>query len=158
MAFWLRSSGGQTESVCLQCGRPGSIPRSFSGEGNGNPLQYSCLENPMDGGACCPWGHKELDTTERLHFFGGHLIIFLMLKILHLFVPMELDSSFPTRSSLVSQHSLHLLYTVAHTEASSFMMNDDELPKTAWMLLIFYHAFLSLWNAPACFFFFIFYF
>ena len=24
---------------------------SFSGEGNGNPLQYFCLENPMDGGA-----------------------------------------------------------------------------------------------------------
>ena len=23
----------------------------FCGEGNGNPLQYSCLENPMDGGA-----------------------------------------------------------------------------------------------------------
>ena len=23
------------------------------GEGNGNPLQYSCLENPMGGGACC---------------------------------------------------------------------------------------------------------
>ena len=23
----------------------------LSGEGNGNPLQYSCLENPMDGGA-----------------------------------------------------------------------------------------------------------
>ena len=36
------------------------------GEGNGNPLQYSCLENPMDGGAWCPWGRKELDTTERL--------------------------------------------------------------------------------------------
>ena len=30
--------------------------------------QYSCLENPMDGGAWCPWGHKESDTTERLHF------------------------------------------------------------------------------------------
>ena len=25
--------------------------RSLSGEGNGTPLQYSCLENPMDGGA-----------------------------------------------------------------------------------------------------------
>ena len=25
----------------------------FPGEGNGNPLQYSCLENPMDGGALC---------------------------------------------------------------------------------------------------------
>ena len=31
---------------------PGSIPElgRSSGEGNGNPLQYSCLENPMDGG------------------------------------------------------------------------------------------------------------
>ena len=31
----------------------GLIPGSgrFPGEGNGNPLQYSCLENPMDGGA-----------------------------------------------------------------------------------------------------------
>ena len=42
----------------------------FPGEGNGNPLQYCCLENPMDGGAWCPWGHKELDTTERLHFYN----------------------------------------------------------------------------------------
>ena len=25
----------------------------FPGEGNGNPLQYSCLENPLDGGAWC---------------------------------------------------------------------------------------------------------
>ena len=34
-------------------GDPGSIPGSgrFPGEGNGNPLQYSCLENPTDGGA-----------------------------------------------------------------------------------------------------------
>ena len=30
---------------------PGS--RRFPREGNGNPLQYSCLENPMDGGAWC---------------------------------------------------------------------------------------------------------
>ena len=33
---------------------------SWAGEGNGTPLQYSCLENPMDGG--------ESDMTERLHF------------------------------------------------------------------------------------------
>ena len=34
-------------------GDPGSIPGSgrCPGEGNGNPLQCSCLENPMDGGA-----------------------------------------------------------------------------------------------------------
>ena len=34
-------------------GHVGSIPGSagLSGVGNGTPLQYSCLENPMDGGA-----------------------------------------------------------------------------------------------------------
>ena len=40
------------------------------GEGNGNPLQYSCLENPMDGGAWCPGGRKESNMTERLHYLG----------------------------------------------------------------------------------------
>ena len=36
------------------------------GEGNGTPLQYSCLENPRDGGACCHlWGRTESDTTEE---------------------------------------------------------------------------------------------
>ena len=39
------------------------------GEGNGKPLQHSCLENPMDRAALMdysPWGHKELDMTELL--------------------------------------------------------------------------------------------
>ena len=46
----------------------GSIPglgRSPRG-GNGNPLQYSCLENSMDKKSLMgysPWGHKESDTT-----------------------------------------------------------------------------------------------
>ena len=41
----------------------GSIPGSgrSPGGGHGNPLQYSCLENPMDRGA---WDCKESDTTE----------------------------------------------------------------------------------------------
>ena len=39
-------------SAC-NVGDPGSIPGSgrSPGEGNGNPFQYSCLENSMDGGA-----------------------------------------------------------------------------------------------------------
>ena len=42
---------------------PGRSP----GGVNGNPLQQSCLENPMDSLAgYCPWGPKESDTTERL--------------------------------------------------------------------------------------------
>ena len=48
------SPGGSDgkESAC-DVGDPGLIPGSArsSGEGNGNPLQYSCLENPMDRGA-----------------------------------------------------------------------------------------------------------
>ena len=37
------------------------------GEGHGNPLQYSCLENPMDRGACwaaSPLSRTEVETTE----------------------------------------------------------------------------------------------
>ena len=44
--------GSDGKASAYGAGDPGSIPvlgRS-SGEGNGNPLQYSCLENPMDGG------------------------------------------------------------------------------------------------------------
>ena len=39
--------------IPYNAGDLGSIPGSgrSPGEGNGNPLQYSCLENPMDGGA-----------------------------------------------------------------------------------------------------------
>ena len=40
---------------------------SCIGEGNGNPLQCSCLENPRDGGSlvgCHLWGRTESDTTE----------------------------------------------------------------------------------------------
>ena len=59
------------ESAC-NAGDPGLIPglgRS-SGEGNGSPVQYSCLENSMDKGAwqaTSPWGCQELDMTERLN-------------------------------------------------------------------------------------------
>ena len=56
----------------------GLIPKlgRSPGEGNGNPLQYSCLENPVDGEPCSLQtmvgyslgGRKESDTTERFHF------------------------------------------------------------------------------------------
>ena len=61
-------SGSDSKESAFNAGDPGSIPGSgrSPGEGNGNPLQYSCLENPMDGGAC-PWGCKESDTTEQLN-------------------------------------------------------------------------------------------
>ena len=46
----------------------GSIPRlgRSLGEGNGNPLQYSCLENPMDGGA---WSVCYVTLISRTMFY-----------------------------------------------------------------------------------------
>ena len=58
------------ESAC-NAGDLGLIPglgRSPGG-GHGNPLQYSCLENPHGQRilvGCSPWGCKESDTTDRL--------------------------------------------------------------------------------------------
>ena len=59
------------ESSC-SAGDLGSVPGSgrSSGEGHGNPLQYSCLENSMDS----PWGLKELDMTERLSLTHCHVL------------------------------------------------------------------------------------
>ena len=43
-----------------------SLSLSLIGEGNGNPLQCSCLENPGTGSlvGCCLWGRTESDTTD----------------------------------------------------------------------------------------------
>ena len=63
------------ESAC-SVGDPGLIPRSgrSSGEGNGNPLQYSCLENSMDRGAWRTMIHgiakSQSPLTLSLHFLS----------------------------------------------------------------------------------------
>ena len=46
--------GSEVKASAWNVGDLGSIPGSgrSPGEGNGNPLQYSGLENPMEGGAC----------------------------------------------------------------------------------------------------------
>ena len=72
-----RSNG--KESAC-NAGDLGSIPglERSPGEGNGNPLQYSCLENPMDRGAwqaTCysPWGRTDFTFVNDciVHIHGN---------------------------------------------------------------------------------------
>ena len=63
------SGGSESRASACNVGDLSLIPGSgrSPGEGNGSPLQYSCLENPMDGGSLVgysPWDQKELDTTE----------------------------------------------------------------------------------------------
>ena len=52
--------GSVVKNPPANAGDVGLIPGSgrSPGEGNGNPLQYSCLENPMDGGAWQATVHK----------------------------------------------------------------------------------------------------
>ena len=69
---WGLPGGSDGKASAHNAGGAGSIPGSgrFSGEGNGKPLQYSC---PKFHGwrslvGYSPWGHKESDTTDQLHF------------------------------------------------------------------------------------------
>ena len=67
------------ESSCI-AGDLGSIPRlgRSPGGGHGNPLQYSCLENPYGQRSqvgYSPWGCREFDMTERLRTAGGASLV-----------------------------------------------------------------------------------
>ena len=62
-----RPGGSDREESACYAGDAGLIPvlgRS-PGEGNGNPLQYSCMENPMDGGAWWATVHGVLKSWTR---------------------------------------------------------------------------------------------
>ena len=60
-----------TASAC-SAGDPGSIPEwgKSPGEGNGSPLQYSCLENPMEEGAWWATVHGVAKSRTRLSNFS----------------------------------------------------------------------------------------
>ena len=63
--------GSDSKASACNAGDLGLIPglgRS-PGEGNGNPLQYSCLENPMDGGAWWATVHGVAKSRTRLSHF-----------------------------------------------------------------------------------------
>ena len=65
--------GSDSKASAYNVGDLGSTPGSerSPGEGNGNPLQYFCLEKSHGQRnlvGYSPWGHKELDMTEQLHF------------------------------------------------------------------------------------------
>ena len=62
----MRWLGGITDSVDMTEQLHFHFSLSCTGEGNGNPLQYSCLENPRDGSlvGCCLWGRTESDMTD----------------------------------------------------------------------------------------------
>ena len=111
------------KASAYNAGDPGLIPGSgrSPGKGNSNPLQYSCLENPMDGGAWWATVHEvaKRDTTERLH---------------------SLSLSLAVASGGYSLAVLHGLLTAAATPAVGFSVAAPRLQGTgsvavAWGLL-----------------------
>ena len=60
--------GSEVKASASNAGDLGLIPGSgrSTGEGNGNPLQYSCLENPMNGGAWWATVHGVAKSRTRL--------------------------------------------------------------------------------------------
>ena len=63
--------GSEVKASASNAGDLGSIPgsRRSPGEGNGNPLQYSCLEKPMDGEAWYATVHGVAKSQTRLSDF-----------------------------------------------------------------------------------------
>ena len=68
---WGFPGGSEVKASACNAGDLGLIPESgrSPGEGNGNPLQYSCLENPMDGGAWWAIVHGVAKSQRRLSYF-----------------------------------------------------------------------------------------
>ena len=62
------TDGSYGKESAYSVGDPGSIPGSgrSAGEGNGNPLQCSCLENPMDRGVCQATVHRVSKSGTQL--------------------------------------------------------------------------------------------
>ena len=92
--------GSEVKASAWNSGDLGWIP----GEGNGNPLQYSCLENPMDRRAwqATVHGVAESDTTERLHFtYTVIFISFVQICKVDIFITLR-DKEMETLKGLVT--------------------------------------------------------
>ena len=65
---WGFPDGSEVKASACNAGDLGLIPGlgRTPGEGNGNPLQYSCLENPVDGGAWWATAHGVAKSWTRL--------------------------------------------------------------------------------------------
>ena len=84
--------GSDGKAFACNSGDPGSIPRLGRppGEGNGNPLQYSCLENSMDGGSWWAVVHGVAKSRTQLSNFTHSLSMFPCMFFLDMHVVLVL--------------------------------------------------------------------
>ena len=86
------------------------------GERNGNPLQYSCLENSMDRGHRC---HKESDTTEHIIINYRHVQV---LRLYILFFSFTFSFESPTDISSI------VIFPFSSVQSSRSVMSDSATP------------------------------
>ena len=89
------------------------------GEGNGNPLQNSCQENPMDGGAWRATAHRVAKSWTRLSDFTHSLIVYYQEKVLINEKSLKAgnrfsvqNTEFPWGNILEYRHQYSMSYTV----------------------------------------------
>ena len=89
----------------------GSIPGlgSSPGEGNGNPLQYACLENPMDRGAWRATAHRVTKSQTRLKQSSTHAFMHLYVSHSSEYTSILISQFVPPSLSLPCLH-VHSVY------------------------------------------------
>ena len=109
LSFWYLNIPLYSTTFCFSINQFGSVDGHlgcsvvWSGEGNGNPLQYSCLGNPMDRGDWqAPRGHKESDTAKQqlLSFIVNNaamnICVYVFSFLLSIYLPVDLEGHMVT--------------------------------------------------------------
>ena len=125
------------ESAC-DAGDPGSIPgsRRSRREGNGNPLRYSCLENPQmeKPVGYSLWGRKESDMNEQLHFLSLNYKHFQ--NLVQFSCSMGLTLCNPVNHSTPSLSVHHQLLETTQTHVHELVMPSNHLILSCPLLLL----------------------
>ena len=88
ISFDVIPGGSEVKASACNLGAPGLIPGLglSPGEGNSNPLQYSCLENPMEGGDWWATIHGVEKSRTQLSYFTFHFFTFDVWAIFIVFI------------------------------------------------------------------------
>ena len=135
--FVLVTNSVGKESAC-SAGDPGSIPMSgrSPGEGNGEALQYPCLENPMDRSlaGCRPWvcrvRHDWVTNTSRFHKYltsYSHQPRYRSVQFSHSFMSDWSMPGFPVHHQLPELAQTHV-YRVSDAIQPSHPLSSPALP------------------------------
>ena len=160
--IWGFPGGSEDKASACNAGDPGSIPglgRS-PGEGNSNPLQYSCLENPVDRGALWATVHGVAKSRTRLN---GCVFSQFVPHSPYCTVstnPFSLSASvFLPISRLICTIFLDSLYIYTHTHTVTYIcFSLSDLLYSVWQTLgsstslrmNSFCSFLWLRNIPLC--------